>query len=132
MRPHDPSGSLILVVRRLIPASPDAVFAAWTEPAHLLKWWGPRGVSLAAAEIDLRVGGRYRLASKTARSVRVRRQGLEPRTRGLRAGGLPAGLCRGSPGMLWAMFSACWRGAALCGVWDWPVRCPACWGSGRG
>ena len=64
MRPHDPSGSLTLVVRRLIPASPDAVFAAWTEPAHLLKWWGPRGVSLAAAEIDLRVGGRYRLANQ--------------------------------------------------------------------
>ena len=64
MPPQDPRGSLTLVVRRLIPASPDAVFSAWTEPAHLLKWWGPRGVSLAAAEIDLRVGGRYRLANQ--------------------------------------------------------------------
>ena len=64
MRPQGPSGSLTLVVRRLIPASPDTVFSAWTEPAHLLKWWGPRGVSLAAAEIDLRVGGRYRLANQ--------------------------------------------------------------------
>jgi uncharacterized protein YndB with AHSA1/START domain len=64
MPPHDAASSLSLVVRRLIPAPRDAVFAAWTEPAHLLKWWGPRGVSLAAAEIDLRVGGRYRLANQ--------------------------------------------------------------------
>ena len=64
MPPQDAASSLSLVVRRLITAPQDAVFAAWTEPAHLLKWWGPRGVTLAAAEIDLRVGGRYRLANK--------------------------------------------------------------------
>ncbi len=64
MPPQDTSSSLSLVVRRLIPAPRDAVFVAWTEPVHLLKWWGPRGVSLAAAEIDLRVGGRYRLANQ--------------------------------------------------------------------
>ena len=64
MRPQDATSVLSLVVRRVIPASRDAVFAAWTEPEHLLKWWGPRGVSLAAAEIDLRVGGRYRLANR--------------------------------------------------------------------
>jgi uncharacterized protein YndB with AHSA1/START domain len=64
MPPQDAASSVSLVVRRFIAAPPDAVFAAWTEPAHLLKWWGPRGVTLAAAEIDLRVGGRYRLANE--------------------------------------------------------------------
>jgi uncharacterized protein YndB with AHSA1/START domain len=54
----------MLVVRRTISAAPHAVFAAWTEPAHLMRWWGPHGVTLAQAEIDLRVGGRYRLANR--------------------------------------------------------------------
>jgi uncharacterized protein YndB with AHSA1/START domain len=64
MARHDVPSSLSLIVRRVVPAPRDAVFAAWTDPALLSKWWGPRGVSLAAAEIDLRVGGRYRLANR--------------------------------------------------------------------
>jgi uncharacterized protein YndB with AHSA1/START domain len=55
-----------VVVRRTIPAPPSAVFAAWTEPTHLLRWFGPRGVTLAEAEVDLRPGGRYRLANRYA------------------------------------------------------------------
>jgi uncharacterized protein YndB with AHSA1/START domain len=53
-----------LVVRRTIRATVERVFAAWTEPAHLLKWWGPRPVFCDAAEIDLRVGGAYRIANR--------------------------------------------------------------------
>jgi uncharacterized protein YndB with AHSA1/START domain len=55
---------LALVVRRTIRASPERLFAAWTEPAQLRRWWGPAQVECAAAEVDLRVGGRYRLANK--------------------------------------------------------------------
>ena len=62
--PQDGAGSLSLIVRRVIPAPRDAVFAAWTDPELLARWWGPRGVRLAAAEIDLRPGGRYRLANE--------------------------------------------------------------------
>jgi uncharacterized protein YndB with AHSA1/START domain len=36
------------------------VYAAWTEPEHLKQWWGPEGFVSPSAEIDLRVGGRYR------------------------------------------------------------------------
>jgi uncharacterized protein YndB with AHSA1/START domain len=53
-----------LVVRRLINASAERLFSAWTEPAHLLRWWGPGPVRCTAAEIDLRVGGRYRIANQ--------------------------------------------------------------------
>jgi uncharacterized protein YndB with AHSA1/START domain len=38
------------------------VFRACTEPEELAKWWGPRGFTTPAIEIDLRVGGRYRFA----------------------------------------------------------------------
>lgn len=56
--------SIHLVVRRTIPASPERVFAAWTTPALLRSWWGPKGVECPSAEVDLRVGGRYRLGNR--------------------------------------------------------------------
>ena len=52
---------LTLVVRRTIRATPERLFAAWTQPAHLRQWWGPEGVRCVGAEIDLRVGGGYRI-----------------------------------------------------------------------
>jgi uncharacterized protein YndB with AHSA1/START domain len=39
----------------------DVVFAAWTEPEQLKKWWGPGFFETVFAEIDLRPGGRYEL-----------------------------------------------------------------------
>ena len=57
------AGAIALVVRRLIRASPERLFEAWTEPTQLRVWWGPEGVRCAAAEVDLRVGGRYRIGN---------------------------------------------------------------------
>jgi uncharacterized protein YndB with AHSA1/START domain len=53
-----------LVVRRRINATPEKLFAAWTQPTLLVRWWGPQGVTCPAAEIDLRVGGSYRIANR--------------------------------------------------------------------
>jgi len=53
-----------LIVRRRIHATPEKLFGAWTQPAHLVNWWGPQGVACPAAEIDLRVGGTYRIANR--------------------------------------------------------------------
>jgi uncharacterized protein YndB with AHSA1/START domain len=53
-----------LVVRRTIRAPAARLFAAWTEPARLKQWWGPTGVACTGAEIDLRVGGAYRIANR--------------------------------------------------------------------
>jgi uncharacterized protein YndB with AHSA1/START domain len=53
-----------LVVRRRINATADKLFAAWTRPELLVRWWGPQGVACPAAEIDLRVGGSYRIANQ--------------------------------------------------------------------
>jgi uncharacterized protein YndB with AHSA1/START domain len=55
---------LSLIVRRTIRASPERVFAAWTEPEQLQRWWGPTGVVCTGAEVDLRVGGRYRIGNR--------------------------------------------------------------------
>lgn len=56
----DPSTSLQL--RRLIPASRERVFQAWTDPTQLKKWFSvAEGFTTPIADVDLRVGGRYRL-----------------------------------------------------------------------
>jgi uncharacterized protein YndB with AHSA1/START domain len=55
---------LSLVARRTIPATPEQVFHAWTDADELLKWFGPKGVSCIGAEVDLRVGGRYRIGNR--------------------------------------------------------------------
>lgn len=57
------SGQLVLVVRRTIAADARRLFDAWTRPEQLRSWWGPRGVRCSAAEVDLRVGGRYRIVN---------------------------------------------------------------------
>lgn len=50
--------------RRFIDAPPGLVFDAWTQPEHLRHWWGPRGYVLVVCEVDLRVGGSYRLVQR--------------------------------------------------------------------
>jgi len=52
-----------LSLTRLIRAPREDVFAAWTDPALLTQWWGPGPVTCPQAEVDLRVGGSYRLAN---------------------------------------------------------------------
>src|SRR3954471_19536774 len=39
------------------------VFEAWTQPELFKRWWVPKsfGLSLLSCEMDIRVGGRYRL-----------------------------------------------------------------------
>ena len=50
--------------RRFVAASPERVFAAWTDPVELERWWGPANVRCISAEIDLRIGGRYRIGNE--------------------------------------------------------------------
>jgi uncharacterized protein YndB with AHSA1/START domain len=46
---------------RRIAASPEIVFAAWTDPKHLAEWWGPKGFTNPVCEADARVGGAIRI-----------------------------------------------------------------------
>ena len=52
-----------LVVTRIFDAPPRIVFAAWTKPELMKLWWAPKsmGVPLRSCEMDVRVGGGYRL-----------------------------------------------------------------------
>jgi uncharacterized protein YndB with AHSA1/START domain len=57
----DPA-ELTLHLERVLPAPPSLVFRANTEPVELARWWGPTGFTAPGVEVDLRVGGRYRIA----------------------------------------------------------------------
>lgn len=48
-----------LLMRRRIAAPPAMVYAAWTRPEQLARWWGPAGAETTSAELDVRVGGRF-------------------------------------------------------------------------
>ncbi len=44
-------------VSREVDAPPEAVWAAWEDPALVRRWWGPRGFTCPRADMDLSVGG---------------------------------------------------------------------------
>ncbi|MFO0835126.1 MAG: SRPBCC family protein [Phycisphaerales bacterium] len=46
-----------LVLTRVIRASPERLFCAWTDPALLVKWFTPAPWKTVRAEVDLRPGG---------------------------------------------------------------------------
>lgn len=59
-RPDTPA-ALRLDLERHLSAPPDRVFRAWTEPAEVGAWFAPDPAMDTEAEVDLRVGGRYRI-----------------------------------------------------------------------
>ena len=52
---------ITLHLRRTVPAPRERVFQAWTRPEDLKRWAGPGDLTTPLAEVDLRVGGRYRI-----------------------------------------------------------------------
>ncbi|MCZ6532249.1 MAG: SRPBCC domain-containing protein [SAR324 cluster bacterium] len=52
---------ITLRITRTYPAPPERVYKAWTDLEELKKWFGPKGTTVPEAELDLRVGGRYRI-----------------------------------------------------------------------
>ena len=58
-----PSEREIHVVREF-DAPRDRVFAAYTDPALVPEWWGPRGTTTVVDEMDVRAGGGWRFVSR--------------------------------------------------------------------
>jgi uncharacterized protein YndB with AHSA1/START domain len=52
-----------LVVTRTFNGPARIVFEAWTKPELFRRWWAPKslGMALRSCEMDVRVGGKYRL-----------------------------------------------------------------------
>ena len=52
------------VLSRLFDAPRDLVWKCFTDPVHMKHWWGPKGVTVVASNMDLRPGGTYHYGMK--------------------------------------------------------------------
>jgi uncharacterized protein YndB with AHSA1/START domain len=67
-----PVGTASVRLERTYDASRDAVFAAWTNPDVLRRWWkADPSWTQPSVELDLRVGGGYRLSMQDPASGEV-------------------------------------------------------------
>jgi uncharacterized protein YndB with AHSA1/START domain len=48
-----------LVITRIFDARRELVFKAWTDPKHVMQWWGPNGYQTPVCELDVRPGGSF-------------------------------------------------------------------------
>src|SRR5260370_33644235 len=56
-----------LTVKRRLNAPPAKVYAAWTDPEKMTRWFGPANARIGSvqADIDARIGGRLRISFST-------------------------------------------------------------------
>jgi len=52
-----------LSIQKRINAPPDVVFDAWTDAEKMKNWWRLKEATCPTVEIDLKVGGKYRIAN---------------------------------------------------------------------
>lgn len=65
LAPVDIDPDLDLVLERRVDVPPSAVWAAWTRPEHLVKWFTPKPWETVDCEIDLRPGGVFRTTMRS-------------------------------------------------------------------
>ncbi len=53
-----------VVITRLFDAPPEVVFAAWTDPEQLARWWGPDGFTNPVCELDVRLNGAWHIVMR--------------------------------------------------------------------
>ena len=54
-----------IVLTRMFDAPRELVFRAWTDPAHLANWWGPKGFTNPVCESDPRPGGSWLICMRS-------------------------------------------------------------------
>jgi uncharacterized protein YndB with AHSA1/START domain len=62
---QDIKNRTLVIVRRL-PAAPKEVFTAWTDERQLVKWLGPKTMTVPSAKSDPREGGSYRVTMRSS------------------------------------------------------------------
>lgn len=65
-----------LTLTRLIQATPEKVFRAWTEPALLKRWFAPLPWTVAAVETDVRPGGAHLIVLRSPEGTEFPNHGV--------------------------------------------------------
>jgi uncharacterized protein YndB with AHSA1/START domain/pimeloyl-ACP methyl ester carboxylesterase len=60
-----------LVITRDFAAPRELVFAAWTDPRNVARWWGPKGFTNPRCEVDARPGGALLIHMRSPEGVIV-------------------------------------------------------------
>jgi uncharacterized protein YndB with AHSA1/START domain len=58
------AGSRYIVIERIVDAPPELVFRCWTDAEHMRRWWGPNGFTNPVCELDVRIGGAWRIVMR--------------------------------------------------------------------
>jgi uncharacterized protein YndB with AHSA1/START domain len=67
-----------LTLKRRLKAAPGKVFAAWTDPEKIVRWFGPTETAAGSvqAKMDVRPGGRYQMRFETCDGERHQVSGV--------------------------------------------------------
>jgi uncharacterized protein YndB with AHSA1/START domain len=65
-----------LLITRVFDAPRALVFKAWSQPEHLARWWGPKGFTLIACEMDVRPGGAWFRRMRSPEGIEYIKRGI--------------------------------------------------------
>ncbi len=63
-------------VSRVLPASPERVFRAWSSAEHVARWFAPRPFTIPEAKVELRPGGPFDLLFRSPKGQEHRIRGV--------------------------------------------------------
>jgi uncharacterized protein YndB with AHSA1/START domain len=55
--PDQPTTDREIVISRVLDAPRELVWEVWTDPRHVVHWWGPDGFTTTIETMDVRPGG---------------------------------------------------------------------------
>jgi uncharacterized protein YndB with AHSA1/START domain len=64
------------MITRTFDAPPGLVFKVWTQPEHLVRWWGTYDFTTTSCDIDVRPGGTYRICIRSGEGIEHWMQGV--------------------------------------------------------
>jgi len=65
-----------LIVTRILDATPEIVYKAWTDPQQMARWWGPHHFTNPVCELDVRPGGAWRIVMRAPDGVKYECSGI--------------------------------------------------------
>ncbi len=66
----------VLIITRVLDAPRALVFKVWSEPEHLVRWWGPTGFSLPDCTVEFHPGGAFRCLMRSPEGTEHRMHGV--------------------------------------------------------
>jgi uncharacterized protein YndB with AHSA1/START domain len=63
-------------ITRIFDAPRELVFDAWTDPEHMVQWWGPSVFTNHSCELDVRPGGAWQIVMRSPDGTDFRCQGV--------------------------------------------------------